>query len=87
MKKLFLMTAATMGLLASCENEVNDWTAAQNNEITFQTIVSRPGANRALIENTAYPTAVNFGAHAFLNTAGDGKPGKSNCWLRHPWWR
>lgn len=77
MKKLFLMTAATMGLLASCENEVNDWTAAQNNEITFQTIVSRPGANRALIENTAYPTAVNFGAHAFLNTAGDGKPGKS----------
>lgn len=72
MKKLFVLSALTTGLLSSCvQSEKFDMELSKaEKDITFQTVVAKQGT-RAIIEGTEYgPTAPSFGTYAYHNVYG-----------------
>ena len=83
MKKPVLFAIAALAILASCaKTEVVPTVNDNDQQISFQTAVSRQGT-RALIDGTVYPTGVPFGTFAYFNAQGTKFPTSAELYIPH----
>lgn len=80
MKRIILLAASAMAILAGCTRTEIRSIADEPQQITFRTVVGQQ-STKALISGTHYPVAETFGSFAFFNKQGETFPTGASLYM------
>mgnify|MGYP004648699705 CR=1 FL=1 len=80
MKRIILLAASAMAILAGCTRTEIRSIADEPQQITFRTVVGQQ-STKALISGIEYPTAETFGSFAFFNKQGETFPTGASLYM------
>lgn len=80
MKRIILLAASAMAILAGCTRTEIRSIADEPQQITFRTVVGQQ-STKALISNAKYPVTETFGSFAFFNKQGETFPTGASLYM------
>lgn len=80
MKRIILLAASAMAILAGCTRTEIRSIADEPQQITFRTVVGQQ-STKALVSDTKYPVAETFGSFAFFNKQGETFPTGASLYM------